>query len=191
MTERSVPGPIVIVLIAGWFFVIGSLIRCDPLLSWMERVSAKARGEAQGPRFYYDDSQDPLRGHRVSLPLEDVFGRALLRGKGDILLVMGGSCQSCAVRTLREQMAPLLAEWKGKVEVVVFALEGAREEVRKSSQDLKEFRVVVDDRKWSEGLNVAWTPRVYLLDKDFRVVSFQREPRGALVPAPETKEVKR
>ncbi|MCL6624014.1 MAG: hypothetical protein K6T17_05270 [Fimbriimonadales bacterium] len=184
------PGPIVVLLIAGWFFVIGSLIRCDPLLGWMERVSAEARGEGQGPKFYYDDSKDPLRGHPVSLPSKDVFGRALLRGKGDILLVMGGSCQSCAVKTLREQMAPLLAEWEGKVVEVVFALEGEREEVLKSSGDLRELRVVVDDRKWSEGLNVAWTPRVYLLDKDFRVVSFQREPSGALVPAPETKEVK-
>ncbi len=191
MAGSSMPGPFAVAVMAGWVFVIGSLIRCNPLLDWMERVSAGSERGGGAPGFYYDASGDPRKGAPVSLPLKDVFGRALSRGKGDILLVMGGSCQSCAVQTLREQISPLLAERKGEVVEVVIALAGSREEVLRSSSDLKEFRVVVDDGRWSESLNAVWTPRAYLLDKDFRVVSFQREPGGEFVPAPLSKEVKR
>lgn len=193
MAGKSHGGPIYLVLTAGWLIVIGAMIRCEPLLGWMQAVSERERGAGSSARFWYDASKDPARGLQVSLPGVDEFGRSIARGKGDILLIMGGSCSSCSVRTLQEQVARIrsLSDLPSRVLVV---LEGSVEEVLKAGKDLAEkgYWVVADEGKLKEQINGVWSPRGYVLDSEFRVVSFQKEPWGAFAPAPvfQPKEVK-
>jgi hypothetical protein len=117
---------------------------------------------------------DPPVGTRIRLPEKDVVGRPIPRS-GPILVVAAGSCNSCSSSSLDPESVSL-GEYSG----VVWILRGGPEEAAKEFENLPQNHFVLADAR-SElhiQLNAGWTPRYFVLGKNFDLIKIQKQPRS-------------
>jgi hypothetical protein len=113
-----------------------------------------------------DLTRDPRPGTEILLPAVDASGRPIEKDVKPAILVVAGNCTECSVRGLHPKW---ISGPNGETIIVLFT--SPPETLPSDYQRLPEsYRVVCDSLGTiTPTLNVAWLPRYYLLDDQFRI----------------------
>ncbi|MFN8138414.1 MAG: hypothetical protein U0R49_01300 [Fimbriimonadales bacterium] len=119
----------------------------------------------------HDAAKDPTLGIVVNLPEFDLAKRETLRkGDGAVLIALS-NCSECSLKAIP---ATVQSEFPGRV---VLALSTVPPELPKHLTNLgKNFRFVSLTDDLRTALNSDFLPRLYLIDAESRLVSYQRQP---------------